>query len=192
MTTLTIHVVGVPAPQGSHRAFVVKGRAVVTQDNKKTRPWRQDVTAAVLNRMATTPDFEPYAGPVHVAIDFYMPRPRYHFRTGKRANELRDDAPRYHDKKPDSDKLARSILDALTSSGVFRDDAQVAALSAVKVYADAATGARITIASLTSLTSTETAVPTSTSGTARPGAHTQGEGAEHPATTTPLPEGALF
>lgn len=176
---MIIHVVGVPAPQGSHRAFVVKGRAVVTQDNKKTRPWRQDVTAAVLDTMATTPGFEPYAGPVHVAIDFYMPRPRYHYRTGKRANELRPDAPRYVDKKPDSDKLVRSILDALTSSGVFRDDAQVAALSAVKVYADAATGARITITSLTP----HSVVSTSTEA-ARPDAGTLGEGVRRPATQT--------
>jgi site-specific DNA-cytosine methylase/Holliday junction resolvase RusA-like endonuclease len=147
--TLVVNVVGLPAPQGSHKGFVVKGRAVITSDNKKTRPWRQDVTAAVVDTIAQTPDFEPYTGPVLVDIGFYMPRPRYHFRTGKRANELRPDAPHYVDKKPDLDKLVRAILDALTASAVFRDDAQVAMLVTSKAYADAQTGARITITSLT-------------------------------------------
>lgn len=190
--TLQIHVVGVPAPQGSHRAFVVKGRAVVTQDNKRTRPWRQDVTAAVVNAMAEVAGFEPYTGPVRVTVDFFMPRPRYHFRTGKRANELRPDAPGHVDKKPDVDKLARSILDALTSSAVFRDDAQVAELVVSKRYADAATGARITITPLTTTSQSADDATATTPGasSARPDAVSQGEGAQRPA--TPALDGALF
>lgn len=152
---LTINVTGVPVPQGSHKGFVVNGprgpRAVVTNDNKKTRPWRQDITAAVVAAMADDGDFEPYAGPVAVHVSFHMPRPGYHFRTGKRANELKPNAPSYVDKKPDSDKLLRNVLDALTAAGVFRDDAQVAELSGVKVYADHTPGARITIAPLNSV-----------------------------------------
>jgi Holliday junction resolvase RusA-like endonuclease len=180
--TLVVNVVGLPAPQGSHKGFVVKGRAVITSDNKKTRPWRQDVTAAVVDTIAQTPDFEPYTGPVLVDIGFYMPRPRYHFRTGKRANELRPDAPHYVDKKPDLDKLVRAILDALTASAVFRDDAQVAMLVTSKAYADAQTGARITITSLTPTPQTAAAPPSSAA--ARPDAPGEDGHAVRPATTT--------
>lgn len=192
MNALTILVVGVPAPQGSKRAFVVQGRAVMAESSKKVKPWRQDVCAAVLNTMAATPGFEPYAGPVRVDITFYLPRPRYHFRTGKRANELRPDAPVYVDKKPDKDKLERATCDALTTSGVIRDDAQIAAGYSEKRYADRSTGARITITPLT--TPQTAAASASTPGAAaRPDAPPQGEGAGRPVTPlTPTPTGELF
>lgn len=148
---LTFNVTGTPAPQGSKRAFVVNGHAVMAESSKKVKPWRQDVTAAALNAMASVPGFQPYAGPVRVDITFYLARPRYHFRTGARAHELKDSAPIFVDKKPDKDKLERATCDALTSSGVIRDDAQIAAGFVEKRYANGATGARITITPLDSV-----------------------------------------
>lgn len=153
---LTIDITGTPAPQGSKRAFVVNGHAVMTESSTKVKPWRQDVVAAVLNTIANTPAFEPYAGPVRVDITFYLPRPRYHYRTGARAHELKDGAPTYVDKKPDKDKLERATCDALTTSGVIRDDSQIAAGFVEKRYADAATGARITITPLTAVAAAAT------------------------------------
>ena len=141
---LVIDVVGTPAPQGSKRAFVVNGRAVMAESSKKVAPWRQDVVAAVLEAMARSEWTVP-AHAVRVDVVYYLPRPRYHYRTGKRAHELRPDAPTYVDKKPDKDKLDRATSDALTTSGVIRDDAQIAAGSSEKRYADGPTGARITI-----------------------------------------------
>ena len=161
--TLTIHVVGLPAPQGSKRAFVVKGRAVMTESSSKVKPWRQDVTAAVHALLdqdyihlagpsggtIRSKDLQlPLAGPLELAITFYMPRPGYHFRTGRHAGELKPNAPTYVDKIPDLSKLVRSTEDALTQSGIWRDDAQVARLVVEKRYADAATGARISITPL--------------------------------------------
>jgi len=148
---LTINVTGTPAPQGSKRAFVVNGRAVMAESSKKVKPWRQDVTAAVLDTIANTPGFEPFTGPVRVDITFYLPRPGYHFRTGARSHELKDSAPHWVDKKPDKDKLERATCDALTSSGVIRDDAQIAAGFVEKLYANGPTGARITITPLTTV-----------------------------------------
>lgn len=154
---LTINVVGTPAPQGSKRAFVVNGRAVMAESSKKVKPWRQDVAAAVQAAMDDpATDWHVPAGPVRVDITYYLPRPRYHYRTGKHANELRPNAPTYVDKKPDKDKLDRATYDALTASGAIRDDAQIAAGETVKRYADAATGARITIRPLTADASTST------------------------------------
>lgn len=165
MTSLVINVVGTPAPQGSHRAFVVKGRPVVTQDNKRTKPWRADVVAAIetfLDRdhipvagpnggVAWGPELRgnlPLTMPLAVEVTFYIARPGYHFRTGKNAGQLKPGAPVYVDKKPDGDKLLRSTLDALTTSGLIRDDAQLVDIRGIKRYADAATGARITITPL--------------------------------------------
>lgn len=154
MTSLTINVVGTPAPQGSKKGFVVNGRVVMTESSKKVKPWRQDVAAAVRETTDNMPGFESLTGPVSVSVVFYMPRPGYHFGTGRNAGVLKHNAPVYVDKKPDCDKLLRSVLDALTTSGVIRDDAQVASLTGIKEYANAATGARIQIAPFGRPTST--------------------------------------
>lgn len=41
-------VLGKPQPAGSKRAFVnpKNGRAIVTEDNKKSKPWKQQVAVA--------------------------------------------------------------------------------------------------------------------------------------------------
>lgn len=151
--SLIIDVVGTPAPQGSKKGFYNKnlGRVQMTESSNKVAPWRQDVVAAVLNRVAEVGWATP-AGPVAVGIEFRIVRPKYHYRTGARAHELRPEAPHYVDKKPDLDKLIRSTFDALTTSGAIRDDAQVAKLDPppVKRYAGLGepTGALITITPL--------------------------------------------
>ena len=147
-----IYVVGTPAPQGSHRAFVVKGRAIVTQDSKKTKPWREAVKAA-----AHDPQRTPLVGPVEVSIVFYMPRPQAHYRSGKHAGELKATAPDWCDKRPDIDKCTRSTCDALTEAGVYRDDNQVVRLSVQQRYANHTAGARIVVTALTD--SVSVAVP---------------------------------
>jgi Holliday junction resolvase RusA-like endonuclease len=147
--TLTIDVIGAPAPQGSKRAFVVNGRAVMAESSKKVKPWRQDVAAAA-ETAAQHAGWQIPPDAIELTITFYMPRPGYHFGTGKNAARLKPSAPRWVSKKPDIDKLTRSTLDALTTSGVIKDDAQVARLVVEQRYADAATGARIVITPLIS------------------------------------------
>lgn len=66
-----------------------------------------------------------WEGPLKVSLTFYFARPVGHFRTGKRAHELRDDAPRWHTKKPDRDNLDKAVMDALTNAGAWGDDCQV-------------------------------------------------------------------
>jgi Holliday junction resolvase RusA-like endonuclease len=139
---IVIGVRGVPIPQGSMKAFVVgpphARRAVVTPDNARTKPWKAAVTdmaGRVMERLGQ----RPLDGPVGVDVVFRMPRPKGHF--GRRG--LLPSAPATPATKPDIDKLARAILDALTGI-VFRDDSQVVALRLAKVYADDP-GATITI-----------------------------------------------
>lgn len=142
---MRITVVGIPAPQGSKKGFVVKGKVVMAESSKKVAPWRQDVKAAALKAIEGS-DTYPLTGPVHVTISFLMPRPGYHFRTGARASELKPNAPTHVDKKPDVDKLLRSTFDALGEAGVWRDDAQVASLTVAKAYANGHPGAVIDVA----------------------------------------------
>lgn len=174
MNALTINVIGTPAPQGSKRAFVVNGRAVMAESSKKVKPWRQDVKHAALDSITghvarqLDPGWTPLVGPLEVVVEFFLPRPGYHFRTGKRANELKDNAPSYVDKKPDVDKLLRSTLDGLKEAGVYRDDAQVADTRGIKRYADAATGARITITPLDSSPAAASPAPAGAAPTTAP------------------------
>lgn len=147
---LDIHVVGIPAPQGSKRGYVVNGRAVIVDDNKpRLRDWRSDVKNATLDAIgrrdsAGTP-FAMLAGAVDVDITFLMPRPKSHYRTGRNAHLLRDNAPRRPATKPDVDKLLRGCLDAMKSASVYGDDAQVVTLTGRKHYATHHAGAVIHI-----------------------------------------------
>lgn len=127
MILAAFDVVGLPAPQGSLRAFARGGRAFVTADNAKTRPWKDAVAWSA--RQAVS---EPYAGAVVVSLVFTMPRPKGHYG----AKGLLPSAPAWPHKKPDIDKLCRAVLDALTEARVWLDDSQVVGLSAQKRYGD--------------------------------------------------------
>ena len=127
MPRLSFTVHGLAAPQGSKR--VIHGRMV--EDSKKSRPWRQEVVAEALQARVDTTTTTIH-GPVVVILTFRLQRPKAHYRAN---GEIRADAPVFVPKKPDIDKLTRTILDALTIAAVIADDAQVAKLEAVKVYA---------------------------------------------------------
>ena len=134
MSGLIFDVRGIPAPQGSKRHM---GNGVMVESaGQKLKSWREAVRAECVAAMLNTDTATITAGPVAVTATFLMPRPRSHYRTGKRAGELRDDAPRYVDKRPDIDKLVRATLDALRSGGAYMDDSQVARFTDVEmVYA---------------------------------------------------------
>jgi Holliday junction resolvase RusA-like endonuclease len=148
VTRLGFRVHGTPAPQGSKRHV---GNGIMVESSNRVKPWRQDVKHAALgkrrvgHRQDSTPTM---AGPVLLNVVFYMKRPRAHYRTGKLSHLLRDDAPTMHSSRPDVDKLLRSTMDALGEAGVWRDDSQVANVSATKVYDDHP-GAFITVEDVT-------------------------------------------
>ena len=127
MTGLRVWVPGDPAPQGSKR-HVGGGRMI--ESSKAVGPWRESIRAALLAEGPRTP----FTGPVAVTCSFAMRRPKGHFGTGRNAGQLRALAPQLPAVKPDLDKLARAVLDAVTSAGVWGDDSQVVHLVAEKVY----------------------------------------------------------
>ena len=125
---MAFQVFGDPVPQGSKRAFVVKNRAVVVDDNKAPlRSWRSaivDAARAELNGEA------PDIGPVRVTLMFFLRQPQ----RPKAGVPIT---------KPDVDKLARAVLDGMTDAGVFRDDSQVTTLTVRKRYTTEAPCVRV-------------------------------------------------
>jgi crossover junction endodeoxyribonuclease RusA len=118
-------VLGIPVPQGSKRVF---GGHLVDVKHKELREWRSLVARSIDGQT-------PLEGAVNVRLDFFLPRPKGHYGSGRNAAVLRPSAPSVPQTKPDIDKLVRACLDALTGMA-FRDDSQVAALHARKLYAD--------------------------------------------------------
>lgn len=134
---IKIRVYGEPKGQPRPRAFARKmgdGKFVARVFESGTAEgWKSLIAAeAAKHRPA-----EPISGPVWVDAYFVFARPKSHYRTGKRANELREDAPAWHTSKPDRDNLDKALLDALTQLGGFwRDDCQVSAGVLQKSYGD--------------------------------------------------------
>lgn len=125
-------VFGKPQPAGSKRAFVVNGKAVITDANKNAKPWKQEVKACAAEAMAGHGLLD---GPLGLTAVFYLARPKGHYRTGKHSNEVKPNAPVFPSVKPDSTKLVRGLEDACTGI-VWRDDAQVVAQTVLKRYGD--------------------------------------------------------
>ena len=137
---LVIRVAGVPVTQGSMNALPQRhrttgapvlgpgGRQVVRQVHGNAaalKPWRASIAAAARAALRGAP---PLDGPCQVCAVFTLARPQRHYRTGKFAEVLRDDAPGrpVASGKADLDKLMRAVLDALTEGRVWHDDAQAA------------------------------------------------------------------
>lgn len=114
----TVH--GIPAPQGSKRVFMVKGRPVLTDASKNLTPWRDSVASAAHEAARG----EMFDCPLFVHLHFRMPRPK----TVKRVHPT---------VAPDLDKLERAVFDAMTAGGLIRDDALIVSACVNKRYDDA-------------------------------------------------------
>lgn len=113
MLRLTIY--GVPQPQGSMKAFMPKGCKfpVLTSDNEKLKPWRQEIAGTALvemGRLHLQKIMRPRGVCLQVAFFFDKPKSTK-FGAAKTT-------------KPDLDKLLRGVADALKGI-VFEDDSQV-------------------------------------------------------------------
>ncbi len=139
-TLIRFEVPGRPVPQGSARAFAGKGRAAgrafLTNDpTGSIGKWRGDIRAALGN---LKPE-RPVAGPVRMDLTFGLARPKSHYLPATKSRPLpvlRSDAPALCLSAPDTDKLERAVLDALTDV-VYLDDAQVFEVNGRKVWVEA-------------------------------------------------------
>lgn len=125
---MKIVVYGDPAPQGS-KSFkgIHGGHAVLAESSKRVAPWRQDVKVAAeaeIGRREDPGDWTPMDGPLLLVVVFTLPAPM----------SLPKRRASYPSKLPDLSKLVRSTEDALTSAGVWKDDARVVECRALKTY----------------------------------------------------------
>lgn len=141
MISFFIH--GVPAPGGSKSAFVPTNKKtgepfrgpggriivnVVDAGGDRTKEWRKSVAWAGKAEWRYKPLL---TGPLKVHMEFYIPRPKAHYGTGKNSLTLRSDAPEFHTHPADAIKYARSTEDALTSI-IWQDDSQTVSLTTEK------------------------------------------------------------
>jgi Holliday junction resolvase RusA-like endonuclease len=143
---IVLEVLGTPAPKGSVRPIVVKGRAMLTpshgkEGQRKLRSWETAVREAALAAIGEV-EVPPFvAVPLVVEMTFRMARPAGHWG----AKGLKPSAPKHPATKPDIDKLFRLAGDVLNSI-VFDDDSRIVEAVVRKVYATPGhEGARIVI-----------------------------------------------
>ena len=141
--SITFDVIGLPVAQGSMKALgrSAAGRTILTHSNgAQLMPWRQTVAAVAHD---ARPDDWPMDAPMAISVTFRFPRPASHHR---KDGSLKPSAPQRMTKKPDLDKLTRSIGDALATI-LYRGDQQITSIVAGKRYitANESPGALITV-----------------------------------------------
>lgn len=114
-------VFGHAEPKGSTKAFIPKGwkRPVITTSSAKMKPWAQQVSRAAFDQIPKPFDRDTA---ICLTLHFFLARP-----------ESKPKRIWAHTTKPDIDKLARGVMDALTGI-LFADDAQVIHLHIKKEY----------------------------------------------------------
>ena len=119
---VTFQVFGKPEPQGSIKAFVPKGwtRPVLTSDNSKLKPWRQQITRVAIESFSG--EIIPSGTAVALKLDFFIERP------ASKPKRITHPTTR-----PDLDKYCRGVLDALKGV-VYEDDSQVCMAILSKSY----------------------------------------------------------
>jgi len=116
---------GTPRPQGSAKAFVRGNRAFITSDNPKLKPYRHTLTQVAMETASRDALSVPLCArgvAVEVSIVWTLAKPKS---KAKRIIHITT--------KPDTDKLARAVLDSLTGVA-YEDDAQVVSIYARKQY----------------------------------------------------------
>lgn len=134
-----LKVAGRPAPQGSKKAFRNRrsGKVAMVEMSKYVGPWREQVEAAAAVLVAGDRSRFPLEGPLGVDMVFSLERPKSHYGTGRNSGVLKASAAALRPTgPPDLSKLARSTEDALTSAGLWSDDARVVEYGRLaKIYA---------------------------------------------------------
>jgi Holliday junction resolvase RusA-like endonuclease len=135
---ISVEVLGEPAPKGSMRAMLVRGRAIMipggSRENEKAlKAWAKAIRDRVGPALGD-PVAPLYSEqPLELGLVFRLVRPKGHWGTGRNSDKLKPAAPLHPSVKPDIDKLARSTLDALTGL-LYDDDARIAVLTVVKQW----------------------------------------------------------
>ncbi len=73
--------------------------------------------------------------PIKCELQFFCKRPKNHYKTGKKSNELKDNAPKYNTNNKDLDNMVKFILDALNDK-LYVDDCLIVEIICKKMYSD--------------------------------------------------------
>lgn len=126
--SLTITVLGTPAPQGSKRHV---GNGVMVESSAKVKPWREAVKHAALDVLygldkgrVNRVNPPPMDGPLAAEMVFTVRKP---VSAPKRRRT-------WPDRMPDLSKLVRATEDALVDAGAIVDDARIVELHTAKRY----------------------------------------------------------
>ena len=120
MTVLTFHAEGIPAPQGSK----TRTRYGMFESSKRVKPWRELVTKAAMKAGDDAALLGPLTPPYRLDVWFYIRKPR----TSRAEYPV---APTVGD----LDKLVRAVGDALTASGLIKDDRFIVTIFTEKKWA---------------------------------------------------------
>lgn len=154
--SITLAVLGTPAPKGSSRAMTNKrtGRAILVPSGNdanrdRMKAWDTAIREAAC-AVAPQDGALAFVGvPLVFAAAFRLTRPRGHYNA---SGAVRASAPRYPITKPDGDKLARQAADTLALV-LFDDDSRIVVWNISKIYASAGDeGATLTISEVTCAT----------------------------------------
>jgi len=131
-------VLGRPMAQPRHRDYTLPNGARVQVD-----PAKKDKQNFLAVAQSHAPD-APYDVPLAMDLILYFPRPKSHFRSGARSDELKPSAPDLYAAKGrnDVDNCLKFVLDAL--NGVYYvDDGLIVHALVVKLYGRPRTVVRI-------------------------------------------------
>jgi len=124
---LNVHGTPKPQPRQRHAARKGKNGKVFVQNYTPKDAPVQDWKSAIRQRaIFDEVAFKRISGPISLSVMFFMPIPKS---LQKKVSELDP-----HIKVPDTDNLAKAVMDALTDCGVWEDDKQVYRSSFSKVY----------------------------------------------------------
>jgi Holliday junction resolvase RusA-like endonuclease len=112
MSHVEFFVAGKPVPQGSLRGFNRGGKVILTSTSgANLKHWRDAIGYEARQHFTNL-----CPGPIGLTLEFFLPRP---------TSLAKKHVQPLSTKKPDIDKILRSVLDALTGIA-YADDAQVA------------------------------------------------------------------
>ena len=127
-TETKLRVSGTPKAQPRAKARCVNGTAYIYNPSS-ANSWKRNIRQTALEE-----GIKKVPGPVAISLFFRFPRPKSHFGTGRNAHLVKASAPSFHAQKPDTDNLAKAVLDSLCDGGFIDDDANVVSLLVCKSW----------------------------------------------------------
>ena len=73
--------------------------------------------------------------PIQCKLEFYCKRPKNHYKTGKKSNELKETSPKHNTNNKDLDNMVKFVLDALNDK-LYLDDCLIVSISCTKHYSE--------------------------------------------------------